>query len=608
MPSDPLACIVSVGMADSASGEYIAVIDQDSVTDEVRDIAIKYDPLNRSGDTGFYVTEDGELHIDEAKVMREHKLIEKKIPNDAIQIIPLPTATGQLIHQYGQNGFRLYNLPTSEAGTVTGLLGRNGMGKSTAVRVLAGKLLPNFGQSSADMDWSWAADQYEGTALKAHFQTLAAGTIDVAYKPQRVDTMLADTTTVREYLPAEPAETLLEALDLHSLRHRQLAALSGGERQRVAIAATLLSEADLYVFDEPSSFLDVSQRLAVARAIRSFTQRREVPAVVVEHDLATLDLVSDSIHVLYGTPGGFGVVARRLSPRAGINQFLAGHLSEANVRIRRDSIEFSPPTPTAGALGTPLVAYGNLAHAFESFTLDVAPGEIHAGEAIGIVGANGLGKSTYIKLLAGQLTPDTGTVPEQLTVSWKPQYLSADRSQTVRAQLDQVTDIYTQSFKTRIRDPFDLEVLYDRPLETLSGGELQRVAIGLCLARDADLYLLDEPSAFLDIDRRLTVATELHRFSTRTERPIMVVDHDLYLIDRVADRLVVFTGTPGRHGQAHTPSSLRDGMNRFLADLGITFRRDERTGRPRVNKPESQLDRQQKAAGEYYYPDSVTGE
>lgn len=596
-------------MADSESGDYIAVIDQDSVTDEVRDIAINYDPLNRSGDTGFHVTDDGELHIDETKVMREHKLIEKKIPNDAIQIIPLPTATGQLIHQYGQNGFRLYNLPTPEAGTVTGILGRNGIGKSTALRILAGELLPNFGQSAPDMDWSWVGDHYEGTALKAHFQTLAAGAIDVAYKPQRVDTMLADTTaTVSEYLPAEPDQTLLEALDLHSLRHRQLTALSGGERQRVAIAATLLSEADLYVFDEPSSFLDVSQRLAVARAIRSFTRRREVPAVVVEHDLATLDLVSDSIHVLYGTPGGFGVVAHRLSPRAGINQFLAGHLSEANVRIRREPIEFSPPTPTPGALGTPLVAYEELKHAFETFTLEIAPGEIHAGEAIGIVGANGLGKSTYIKLLAGQLTPDTGTVPEQLTVSWKPQYLSADQSSTVRAQLAQVADIYTQSFKTRIRDPFDLEMLYDRPLDTLSGGELQRVAIGLCLARDADLYLLDEPSAFLDIDRRLTVAKELHRFSTRTERPIMVVDHDLYLIDRVADRLVVFTGVPGQHGQAHTPTSLRDGMNQFLGDLEITFRRDERTARPRVNKPESQLDRQQKAAGEYYYPDSVTGE
>lgn len=75
-------------------------------------IAVKYDPLNRSGHEGFHVTESGELHIDDANVMAEHRLIEKKIPNDAIQIVPLPAETGQLVHQYGENEFRLYNLPT----------------------------------------------------------------------------------------------------------------------------------------------------------------------------------------------------------------------------------------------------------------------------------------------------------------------------------------------------------------------------------------------------------------------------------------------------------------------------------------------------------------
>jgi len=79
---------------DSGAEEYVAIVDQDEVTDEVRNIAVKYDPLNRSDQEGFHVTEDGELHIDDANVMREHKHIEKKRPNDAIEIVPLPAETG----------------------------------------------------------------------------------------------------------------------------------------------------------------------------------------------------------------------------------------------------------------------------------------------------------------------------------------------------------------------------------------------------------------------------------------------------------------------------------------------------------------------------------
>lgn len=164
-----------------------------------------------------------------------------------------------------------------------------------------------------------------------------------------------------------------------------------------------------------------------------------------------------------------------------------------------------------------------------------------------------------------------------------------------------VVDIHSQSFTRRIQDPFELEPLYDRSLGSLSDGELQRTGIALCLARDAELYLLDEPSAFLDVSRRVSLADKFHQFSKRTEHPVLVVDHDLFVINRVADRLIVFGAEPSRHGQASAPQAMRAGMNAFLPSLGITFRRDQRTGRPRVNKPGSQLDRRQKSRGEYYY-------
>ncbi|WP_254544964.1 ribosome biogenesis/translation initiation ATPase RLI [Halomarina pelagica] len=586
--------------------EYVAIIDQDKITDEVRNIAVKYDPLNRSGHEGFHVTESGELHIDDANVLAEHKLIEKKIPNDAIQIIPLPAETGQLVHQYGENGFRLYNLPIPVDGSVIGLLGRNGIGKSTALDILAGNRVPNFGGTSEESDWDRAIELFRGTTLQTHLERLRDESVVTAYKDQRVDSLHeTDAETVHELLAtrSDDPDRFVDALGLRSILDRSLSDLSGGERQRVAIGATLSTTADLYLFDEPSSFLDIEQRLSVARTIRSHVQEADATAVVVEHDLATLDLLSDAIHILYGEPGGFGVVAQRSAVRTGINQFLVGKLSEENVQIRRQAIDF----PSAGSRDSrsdePILTYPKLEKSLADFSLVVEPGRIHAGESVGIVGENALGKTTFVKMLAGNVTPDSRRVPDEAIVSYKPQYITPDSDVTVRERFASATDIHAQSFKTRIQNPFDIEPLYDRSLDSLSGGELQRIGIALCLARDADLYLLDEPSAFLDVDRRVILADRIRQFSNRTNRPVLVVDHDLFVIDRVADRLIVFEGEPSQSGHANPPQSIRDGMNAFLSALGITFRRDERTGRPRVNKPDSQLDRKQKSSGEYYYRD-----
>ncbi|UHQ97995.1 ribosome biogenesis/translation initiation ATPase RLI (plasmid) [Natrinema zhouii] len=586
--------------------DYIAIIDQDEVIDEVRDIAVKYDPLNRSGREGFHVTDDGELHIDDALVMNEHKLIEKKIPNDAIEIVPLPSATGQLVHQYGENGFRLYELPAPEDGSIVGLLGRNGIGKSTALQLIAGKLRPNFGDSSEIAGWDDAIQAFRGTVLQQHLERLRNDEVTAAYKPQRVDLPSSiEDETVRERLAAQEnrTEDIVATLQLDAILDRPITALSGGERQRVAIAETLATNADLYLFDEPSSFLDIEQRLTAARTIRNHVETTDTAAIVVEHDLATLDLLSDSIHVLYGEPGGFGVVSQRLSTRDGINQFLKGRLTEDNVQIRPNAIKFPTGSDRSASGENVILEYPALKKQFDEFTLTVEPGRIHKHEVLGICGQNGLGKTTFARLIAGGLESDEGSVPDNVTVSYKPQYMSPDDSGTVRDRFAMVTDVHSRAFQSRIRDPFDLEPLFDQALEDLSGGELQRVSIALCLARDADCYLLDEPSVFLDVDRRVSVASQIRRFATRTDHPVLVVDHDMFLIDRIADRLLVFDGVSGKHGHASSPQSLRDGMNEFLSSIEITFRRDERTGRPRVNDPGSQLDKKGKESGEYYYTD-----
>ena len=156
-------------------------------------------------------------------------------------------------------------------------------------------------------------------------------------------------------------------------------------------------------------------------------------------------------------------------------------------------------------------------------------------------------------------------------------------------------------YRTEFIKPLQLEKLLEKNIDELSGGELQRVAILACLLRDADLYLLDEPSAHLDVEQRTEVARIIKRFAMNNSKSVLVVDHDIYLVDMLSDRVMVFEGEPGRRGRARRPMNLRDGMNLFLRNLDITFRRDEETKRPRVNKPGSRLDREQKAAGEYYY-------
>jgi ATP-binding cassette subfamily E protein 1 len=393
----------------------------------------------------------------------------------------------------------------------------------------------------------------------------------------------------------------VEGLSIDKLMDRKISSLSGGELQRVAIAATVARDANFYFFDEISPFLDIYQRINVARILQDLAKDKAV--MVVEHDLALLDLLAENIHLIYGVPGAYGVITRPKGVRIGINQYLRGNLPEENVRFRDTSIRFEVHAPRIDKEIPMLIAYEAFDVQYSTFRLAAEPGIIRRGEVVGILGPNGIGKSTYIKVLAGVEKPTSGSFDTRLKVSYKPQYLKADSDVTVQGLLRGATHDFDSSYyQTEILKPMGLEPLMDQALTELSGGELQRVAITACLSRSADLYLLDEPSAHLDVEQRMLAAKVMRRFAESSEKTVLVVDHDIYLIDLLAERLMVFEGTPGALGIAHTPLEMREGMNAFLKAINITFRRDEETKRPRVNKPESRLDRTQKEQGEYYYP------
>jgi ATP-binding cassette subfamily E protein 1 len=250
-----------------------------------------------------------------------------------------------------------------------------------------------------------------------------------------------------------------------------------------------------------------------------------------------------------------------------------------------------------------LVSYDNLAKSFKGFSLVIEKGIIRQGEIIGIVGPNAIGKTTFVKMLAGVIEPSSGKVEHDIKVSYKPQYITPDFNGTVRMFLEKnAPNLFTSSFyKGEIFETFNLKYLLDKDISTLSGGELQRVAIANCLVQDADIYLIDEPSAYLDSEQRMVTSRTIRHIIEKIGKSALVVDHDVYFIDMISDALIVFDGTPGKSGMARGPFSLHEGMNRFLKDVDITFRRDEDTRRPRVNKPESYMDRKQRKEGEYYY-------
>jgi ATP-binding cassette subfamily E protein 1 len=583
---------------------YVAVVDQDKVTDEVRDIALKYDPLNQTpGEQGFHVTEDGQLHIEDHKVIEEHRIVQNKIPNDAIEILRLPAERGELVHQYGPNGFRLYELAAPVEDRVVGLLGPNGVGKSSALRILDGSLQPNLGRIEDPPAWAEIVQRFRGTAAQRYLEKLEAGEVSTAYKPQRVDRVPEHHGGTPEQLLARRDERgrrdqALETLELEHVAHREVDELSGGELQRLAIAATLVADVDTYLVDEPSSYLDVGQRLTMARGLAELAADREV--IVVDHDLVTLDVLADQLHVVYGQPGGFGVVSRPLSARRGINQFLSGRLEDEEIRIREQAITFREDPARRAREGDPVVRVPSLTKRFDGFELTVDPGTIHAGEVVAVLGRNGLGKTTFARLLAGALSPDEGTIEEEVAISYKPQYFDPGFEGTVGTLLASQVDVEAAGFQAGIRGPFDLDPLWDEPVPSLSGGERQRVAIALALARQADAYLLDEPSAYLDVERRMALAARLRRFASQRSKPCLVIDHDLSLLDAVADRVMVFEGDPGHRGHGRSPEPVREGLDRFLATVNVTVRKDARTGRPRANDPGSRKDRQQREAGEYF--------
>ena len=571
---------------------------------------IKYCPVNKSGADCIVLNEETKKAQIDEDICNGCGICVKVCPFDAITIVNLASelATDK-IHQYGPNSFRLYRLPTPKKGEVVGLLGRNGMGKSTVVNILSGNMKPNLGRFEDPPEWDEILKYYSGTELKQHFEKIQQKQIRASIKPQQVH-QIANAFTgtgkelIEKYDERGVSRELIRELGLQNSMEQNLKELSGGELQRIAVAAAASKDAEFYFFDEPSSYNDVFQRTGVARVIQGLAKIGK-SVMVVEHDLTLLDFLSDYIEVLYGEPAAYGIVSNVLSTKVGINVFLDGYLPNENVRFRDKKFSFDISSSSTDEFqeGSEIVTYPKLEKKYPTFSVNIEPGRVRKGEILGIMGANALGKTTMMKMVAGVEKPDSGEVDKKIKIAYKPQYLQNDIDVEVVAVLDKAngSPIEGSLEEEQIVEPLKIKKLYNKSVKNLSGGELQKVAVAACLLQKVDLYALDEPSAFLDVEDRIAIAKFLQKFVRSFGKSAIVIDHDLQLMDLISDTIVIFEGESGARGNATSPLPKSDAMNKFLKSLDMSFRRDEKSLRPRVNKLESRLDKDQKSSGNFYY-------
>lgn len=567
-------------------------------------------PVNKMGKICIDVWSTSKISLISEELCIGCGMCVKKCPFGAITIINLPTNLEKdTTHRYGANSFKLHRLPMPRPGQVLGLVGANGTGKSTALKILTNKLKLNLGRFDDPPDWDEVMHHFRGSELQNYFTRVLEEDLKCLVKPQYVEDVarkirLPVDKALKGKRELDNLKQLVRELDLKDVLKRDIKQLSGGELQRVTIAMVCVQRADVYMFDEPSSYLDVKQRLNAARVIRGMVSDTNY-VVAVEHDLSILDYLSDFICILYGQPSVYGVVTMPYSVREGINIFLEGRIPTENMRFRTEGLTFrlAEQAQEEEIHRYHEYQYPAMTKTRGNFKLTVDAGNFSDSEIIVLLGENGTGKTTLINMLAGKLAPDGDVEVPELNVSYKPQSISPKFPGTVRSLLmAKIRGMFMHpQFQTDVVKPMKIDDVIDNDVKSLSGGELQRVALVLALGMPADIYLLDEPSAYLDSDQRIIAAKVIKRFIMHAKKTAFVVEHDFIMATYMADRVIVMEGMPSVDAKACAPESLLTGMNSFLKSLEITFRRDPTNYRPRVNKQGSQADSKQKSSGNFFF-------
>ncbi|CAH2072687.1 unnamed protein product, partial [Thlaspi arvense] len=510
------------------------------------------------------------------EIMLVHHCIAGKPEIKSVQKLP-EDLEKDTTHSYGPDSFKLHReLPAPVPGLVLGLLGPHGIGKTTALKALAGLLKPNLGRFNDPPDWPEILTHCHDQYLKTYFTKIVDKKLKVAFKPQHFQGLRGEMIKVEELLKSfnerDKMEEICDALELNKFRDLRLHTLSPGALHRVVIATVALQKADVYIFDEMSNFLDVSQRFKAAQLIRSLKSPDSF-VIVVENDLSVLDYMSDYIYHLYGKPKACGVVAHKpCNVSSGIDGFLFGFNPKEDRRIRGESMRFEVARTVhydhyhnKNYSFFRSYTYPNMtvSHSASHFKLELIGGEFFDAQILVVLGESGTGKSTFLQMLAGRLQPDKveGVEPWSIdyVASYKPQEIELERECTVRELLERedTRSYMHRDFVSDVMKPLQIEPLLDQKVGSLSPGERQMVAITLCLAEDAELFLIDEPCAYLDADARIRVAMAIRHHILREHRAAVIVEHDFLMASYLADHVIVVEATSSPCCYSSMPTSQR---------------------------------------------------
>jgi ATP-binding cassette subfamily E protein 1 len=556
----------------------------------------------------------------------------KVCPFSAIILVNVPTELSEhIIHRYGQNGFRLYKMPLLKQGKIFGIIGQNGIGKSSIMQMLANKMKPNFEEFNKIYSDDAIIAKFKGTEMFKYMTRLYNNDLKVSIKPQQIDMLIKQLQsknldpTFQQYIDKKNEydkssdwyKLVINTLELFPLLNSNVITSSGGELQRLVCCTILLCKSDVYIFDEFTNFLDVRQKLNVATMIEKLLEgdgfNRYV--VIVEHDLAILDYVSDYICILYGTPSAYGVVSQPLSTANGINTYFDGYIKSENMRFRQrehNLISLDVCESIDMKFNDFTIKYDPTTINYNNFKLNIMEGVVPVEGSLNIIlGSNGTGKTTLIEYISRTIGS---------TVSYKPQYLSIDQFKE-NEKWPTVEDFLMNNIKTSYVDelfrsdvmiPMNIENIAKRKLDQLSGGELQRFWLVYCLGQNHHIYLIDEPSSMLDIEQRIIVTKVIKKFIVHNRKIAFIVEHDMMMAVSLGNELNANTiivekvdnvdnvGNGVRESIAYSPTKFNIGLNRFLKSLDITFRTDDKNKRPRINKLNSIKDKEQKANNKYY--------
>ena len=534
-----------------------------------------------------YARENGKAAITESLCI-SCGICVKRCPFDAIRIINLPDEMAkELTFQYDVNTFRTFNIATPIENKVVGLVGRNGIGKTTNINLISNELLPNFGNFNKKYSHDEIIKEFRGKDIQPYLTKLYNNDLNIAKKTQSFSQSGKVGEIVRKNRFGIIAEDLM---------NREAETLSGGESQLVEIARVLDEEADVYIFDEPMNYLDINARINVATKIKESLLNKTV--VVVEHDLVMLDYLTEFVQILYGSEANYGIASHIMPSRNGINTYLEGYLPTENVRFRDYSINIKKTLPSV--TNEPFISWPEFIVKLDDFTLDTKGGKLYRGDVIGVLGENGIGKSTFMKALAGLIETSIGRLDLGIKIANKPQIVKPFDMLVSDALLNMAPEYQNDMSITSALNKLGINRIINKNVKNLSGGELQKLAIMMTLMQKADIYLIDEPSANLDIEDRLECMNIISSFISSRSKCAIVVDHDLTFLDSTCPKSILFRGKKGINGMTDEIENTGKAINSFLKGIGVTIRRDKDSGRPRINQRGSRLDIEQKAAGNYF--------